>query len=174
MNEILEKIKVEMNPTEINEEGNIYQIKIQIPTELGWIEDVKFVLDFDYPKEEFNMNFIKEENGLALFQSNVYLKTRAIYHYYFTSKIHGNQIYLKNKNKEDLNNISIDETFKTSVNFDIPNWAKGGIMYHIFLDRFNRGSKNLMEEKPRRKIHKSCIHREFSLCKRSPASGYSV
>lgn len=155
MNEILEKIKVEMNPTEINEEGNIYQIKIQIPTELGWIDDVKFVLDFDYPKEEFNMNFIKEENGLALFQSNVYLKTRAIYHYYFTSKINGNQIYLKNKNKENLNNISIDETFKTSVNFDIPNWAKGGIMYHIFLDRFNRGSKNLMEEKPRRKIHKS-------------------
>lgn len=155
MNDLLEKIKVEMNPTEKNEDGNLYQIMIQIPTDLGWIDDVKFVLDFDYPKTEFNLKFLKEENGMAFFESNVYLKARAIYHYYFTCKINGNQIYLKNKNKEDLKNININETFKTSVNFDVPDWAKGSIMYHIFLDRFNRGSKDSMEEKPRRKIHKS-------------------
>ena len=45
--------------------------------------------------------------------------------------------------------------WKMSVNFDTPEWAKGKIMYHIFVDRFNRGSNNELVEMPRRHIHKS-------------------
>ena len=45
--------------------------------------------------------------------------------------------------------------YKLSVNFKVPEWAKGRVMYHIFVDRFNRGSENPMKEMPRRHIHKS-------------------
>ncbi len=45
--------------------------------------------------------------------------------------------------------------FKMSVNFKVPEWAKGRMMYHIFVDRFNRGSNEPMKEMPRRHIHKS-------------------
>ena len=37
----------------------------------------------------------------------------------------------------------------------VPDWAQGKIMYQIFVDRFNRGSKEALKEMPIRTIHKS-------------------
>lgn len=155
MDELLNDIKININEVNKMEDSNDYQIIIQIPTKYGWIDDVNFIIDFDYPKETYSMEFIKEENGTAFFKTNISLKTRAIYHYYFTCKINGNQIYLKKKNNTNLNTITESESFKTSVNFDVPNWAKGKVMYHIFVDRFNRGSEKPLQYIPKRKIHNS-------------------
>ena len=140
MNEI-ESIKFKLNPIITLDDGNEYEVIIQIPIALGWIEDVNFIIDGNvYP-----MKYFKSEDNMAYFKTNLYLETKAIYHYYFSFKANGNLISLKNKDNE----------FKLSVNFDVPNWAKGGIMYHIFLDRFNRGSEKPMEEMKRRNIHHS-------------------
>ena len=43
--------------------------------------------------------------------------------------------------------------YKMSVNFNTPDWAKGKIMYHIFVDRFNRGSTEPLKPMPRRTIY---------------------
>ncbi len=140
MNEI-ESIKFKLNPIITSDDGNKYEVIIQIPMALGWIEDVNFIIDSNvYPMEYF-----KSEDNMAYFKTNLYLETKAIYHYYFSFKANGNLMSLKNKDNE----------FKLSVNFDVPDWAKGGIMYHIFLDRFNRGSEKPMEEMERRNIHHS-------------------
>lgn len=140
MNE-LENVKFNLNPIKTSDDGNEYEITIQIPMDLGWIEDVKFIIDGNvYPMEYF-----QSKDNMAYFKTNLYLETKAIYHYHFVFKANGNLMYLKNKKNE----------FKLSVNFDVPDWAKGGVMYHIFLDRFNRGSDKPMEEVERRNIHHS-------------------
>lgn len=154
MEEGLKNVKISLNPIDVSDDGNLYKVTVQIPTKLGWIEDVKFILDFNFPKQESKLNFIKEENGNAIFETEVYLPTRAIYLYYLSCKINGNLIYLKN-NYSNLNEINSDECYKISVNFDVPDWAKGAVMYHIFVDRFNRGSEKPMENIPRRNIHHS-------------------
>ena len=141
MNELLEQIKY--NIAEINtlKDGNEYEIIIQIPMELGWIENVNIIID----GKIFPMEYFKSENSMAYFKTNLYLETKAIYHYYFSFKANGNLINYKNKGND----------FKLSVNFDVPNWAKGAIMYHIFVDRFNRGSNTPMEDMIRRNVHTS-------------------
>ena len=134
-------IKFDLKPMQFSDDGNNYKVIMQIPMELGWIDDVQFVLD----DSNIPMNYLKSENNMAFFKTEIYLPTKAIYHYYFTFKANSNLFTIKNNSNE----------FKLSVNFDVPNWAKGKMMYHIFVDRFKRGSNEPMEEMPRRHIHKS-------------------
>ena len=150
MIEVVNKFKVDLNAIMESEDGNQYDIVIQIPMELGWIEDVKLILDDSL---EYQMDYFKSENDMAFFKTEVFLATKAIYHYYFCCLANNQLIYLKNKS--NISSIDCDGNFKLSVNFYVPKWAKGKVMYHIFVDRFNRGSNKPMEELPRRKIHYS-------------------
>ena len=43
MNEI-ESIKFKLNPIITSDDGNKYEVIIQIPMALGWIEDVNFII----------------------------------------------------------------------------------------------------------------------------------
>ena len=130
------KFKVDFRPLKKSEEGNLYQITIQIPMELGWIEDVKFILEDGKNKKEINMTYFDKGEEMAYFKTETFIETKAIYHYYFSCKANGNFIYLKHKNKENNQMISEDEKWKLSVNFDVPEWAKGKVMYHVFLGPF--------------------------------------
>ena len=152
MESVQKNVKVNFEAIQMSDDGNLFQITIQIPMELGWIENVKFILD---ENNKTTMNYCGQENGMAFFKINVYLPTKAIYHYYFSWQANGQTMYLKKKNQDFFTAPSIDENFKLSVNFDVPKWAKGKVMYHIFVDRFRRGSTEPMQEMPRRKIHHS-------------------
>ena len=138
--------KVDFRPLKKSEDGNLYEIKVQIPMHLGWIEDVKLILEYDNNQKEINMIYLDKDEKNAYFKTEAFIETKAIYHYYFTFKANGKYMSLKNEN---------NEKFKLSVNFDVPDWAKGKVMYHIFLDRFNRGSQNKLKQMPRRHIHTS-------------------
>lgn len=135
----LESVKTNINLINQKESGNDYEIVMQIPMDLGWIEDVNFIID----NNTYHMDYLKTEDNFAYFKTNLYLETKAIYHYYFSFKVNGKLFEIK------------DNKFKLSVNFDAPNWAKGTVMYHIFLDRFNRGNEKDMEPMIRRNIHQS-------------------
>ena len=136
--------KVDFRPLKKSEEGNLYEIKVQIPMHIGWIEDVKLILEFDNNQREINMTYFDKDDTNAYFKTETFIETKAIYHYYFTFKANGQYMSLKN-----------NEKFKLSVNFDVPDWAKGKVMYHIFLDRFNRGSQTKLKPMPKRHIHTS-------------------
>ena len=45
---------------------------------------------------------------------------------------------------ENYKTVSREDMWKLSVNFKVPEWAKGGIMYHIFVDRFFKGRNILL------------------------------
>lgn len=148
-------------PTEELRDGKKYHVEIAIPTAYGFIDNVKLLVEKGNDTLCFPIHFKecrkneKGEDEKAVFETDIALDTRAIYRYYFSYTANSNLRYAKKKNLVGDSRIIRDEMYKMSVNFDTPKWAQGKIMYHIFVDRFRRGSSKPMEEMPRRTIHKS-------------------
>lgn len=136
------------------ENGKKYRVSVSLPMNIGWIDYINFVVEKGNNKLYFPMKHIKNENGKAYFEVIVDLETRAIYNYYFDFKVNNSMKYITKDNKIK-NHINREDKNKISVNFSAPDWAKGKVMYHIFVDRFNRGSKEKLKEMPRRTIYNS-------------------
>ena len=127
-----------------DEKGALFDIEVILPMSAGWIDNVMFCTK-GYPNDEYHqMFFNRNDKYHAYFNGNIYLETSALYKTYFKFNINGITHYL-DKNKKILKNIDYKNMDKLSSNFDTPNWAKGAMMYHIFIDRFNRGSKEKMK-----------------------------
>ena len=131
------------------ENDSKYKVNIEFPLETGWINYVNLVIETENTSYTIPLKHLKNENNKIIFETEFYLETRAIYHYYFEYNVNNEIKYIKKQNNQDEHIIK-DDMYKLSVNFDVPDWAKGKIMYHIFVDRFNRGSKEKMKEMPRR------------------------
>ena len=136
-------------------DGAIYKISIQIPFEKGWIERVKFsVLTFG-KKDAYQMKHVKNDKENAYFETTVTLENSAIYQYYFSYEANGRFQYYKKKNITGDTSLTKEEYWKMSVGFDVPEWAKGATMYHIFVDRYRKGKGIEKIPMPRRKLHKN-------------------
>lgn len=147
------KLDFEITPIEEYPNGVKYRIKVNGPMD-GWYEKVFFVVENEQGRRSYKINHKKNEDGKVYFESDIFLSNRAMYRYYFSYFKNGEHHFIKKKQMTD-NDIYRDEMYKMAVNFSVPDWVKGKIMYHIFLDRFNRGSDEELEEMPRRHIHKS-------------------
>lgn len=137
------------------DDGKKYKISLELPMDLGWYEDVTIVIEKFQNIINVPLKFCKVENNFAVFEGVVDLKTSAFYHYYFRCKVNGETKFINNKNNIDSKMITPEEKFKMSVNFDVPDWAKGAVMYHIFVDRFKKGRSEELIKMPRRTIHGS-------------------
>lgn len=158
----LYKIKFDIKEINSSYAGAKYKVSIKVPEELGYInentvkiEGMKFVTETSYDRYVHPLQYVKNEDGYVIFEDEFNLPTRALYNYYFSFYAKGNFIYYKKNHVESYHSISKEDMWKMSVNFKVPDWAQGKIMYHIFIDRFNRGSKSSLEEMPNRTIHKS-------------------
>lgn len=134
--------------------GKKYGLKLHLPTNIGWIDDVELVIDDDYEKYSFPLKHYNNKNGEAIFIGEASLPTRALHHYYFKYRVGNETRFIKSDSITDTY-INRDEMQKISVNYKVPEWTKGAMMYHIFVDRFYRGSNEPMQEMPRRIIHQS-------------------
>ena len=155
MEEKLKDIIYNINEVSKDNFGASYQVSIRVPMSLGWIERMKFITETSTGREAHQLHHLKNEDGYVYFEGNFYLPTKAIYHYYFSFEANHCFIYYKAKNIENFQSISRNDMWKMSVNYNVPDWAKGKIMYHIFVDRFNRGNSESLTEMPNRIIHKS-------------------
>ena len=133
--------------------GKTYHVQIGIPMNVGWIEDCFLVLEDGSDTRRIPMSFLHNKEGKAFFDVNLDLETRAVYRYFFEYSINHKKYFVTNRTTK--NYISYDEKNKISVNYSSPSWAKGAVMYHIFVDRFYRGGNESMDPMPRREIHKS-------------------
>ena len=139
--------------TDYNKDRNTYHCEVKLPMELGWFNNVKLLI---HDGEKINYrNFTHKENkdGYAVFERDVTLGTYAIYRFCFSYDVNGKTYYF-NKSGVDNNAFLIDDCFKLNVNFKVPDWAQGKIMYHIFVDRFNKSNDSKLVDMPRRVIHK--------------------
>ena len=155
MDEMLKNIVYSLEKVKTDDLGATYNIRIKIPMSLGWIERMKFIVETSKKREAYQLHHIKNENNYVLFENNIYLETKAIYHYYFSFEANHKFIYFKAKNINNYQSVSREDMWKMSVNYTVPDWAKGKIMYHIFVDRFYRGNKDQLLQMKNRKIHNS-------------------
>ena len=137
------------------QDSGIFKVSIQIPLEKGWIERVKFSVSTFNKKEAFQMNHVKNDDKYAYFEVKVELPTSAIYHYYFTFEANGRFQYYKKINLTGDTSLSKEECWKMSVGFNVPEWAKGAVMYHIFVDRYRRGKGTVKKIMPRRNLYRN-------------------
>ena len=135
-------ISSSINLLKQNEDGAKYQVQIEIPISLGWIDEVDFIVYGYQFEKSFRMKHLKNQDEKAYFETEIELPVKAIYHYHFS--------FSANHEKIDYANDG-----KLSVNFSTPDWAKGKIMYHIFVDRFSRGNTEPLPEMKNRTIHSS-------------------
>ena len=136
-----------------DEYGANYKVKIKISMDQGWIERVIFSVDLGNETKSFQLDFISNDDEYSYFETEIYLKTRAVYYYYFSYFANNVFHYYKRINKTENQSVTLEECWKLSVNFEVPDWAQGGIMYHIFVDRFKRGAENPPEPMKNRIIH---------------------
>ena len=141
-----------ITPVEKYDNGNKYLINVEVPLDRYWYDDMYIVIEKGNEKIPVKLNHKENRDGKIYFEGEVFLDTRAIYRYYFSYYKDGKLCFHKKKDIVKHNPIR-DEMFKMSVNYDVPDWAKGKIMYHIFVDRFNRGSSEKMVPMDRRNIH---------------------
>lgn len=151
-----EKASFDIEEVEHLENGCKYNISISFPMKWGFFEDVHFCVQRGNQVRGVPLKFKEKKNGRAYFETNspVFLETWAMYKYFFSYKVGGFRRFLKEQNLFGDEAISYEEMYKMSVNFKVPEWAKGATMYHIFVDRFCHGSKEDVKELPRRTIHK--------------------
>ena len=142
----------EINEILRNDKGIAYKISTSISDKEGWLDDVVFVTENEYSTNEHKLKFVKYEDGFVHFEGNVFLNTSALYRFYIKFFANNCQKFI-NGNGDVKHHIHKDEMDKLSVNFSVPSWAKGKIMYHIFVDRFNRNTKEKLVEMKRRIVH---------------------
>ncbi len=150
----LEKIEFKIKDLEKTENGRKYNVSIKVPKSLGWIERMKFITETNNVRQTHQLKHTRSDDEFLYFESVIELETSANYSYYFSFEANKGFIYYKKKNITGYQTISDDEKWKMNVNFEVPDWAKGKIMYHIFVDRFNRVGDKLTKM-PNRTIHEN-------------------
>ena len=154
MEELLNKIEFEIKDIGKKDDGSNFKVSIKVPKELGKIEGMKFVTELFDERYVHQLQYKNEDDNYVFFENEVYLKTKALYNYYFSFYAGDKFIYYKKKHRENYHSISKEDMWKMSVNFKVPDWAQGKMMYQIFIDRFYRGNKEPLKEMPNRSIHK--------------------
>ncbi len=161
--ELLDKIEFGFKEISSDEKGAKYHVEIKVPMDLGFIERMKLITEtivvYDNGESKIKrnanqMHFVRKDDEYVYFEQEVYLETKAMYNYYFSFEANHDFVYFKKNNRDNYKSVSNDEMWKMSVNFKVPDWAQGKMMYQIFVDRFNRGSKEPLKEMPNRYIHK--------------------
>ena len=138
-----------------HEDGATYRVSIRLPEEKGWMENVKlYILKFG-EQRIYNLRFVKRNEEYAYFETEIYLESCPLYHYYFSFEANGTLQYCKNENLTGDSNITLEECYKMSVNFNVPDWAKGSVVYQIFPDRFCKGKNSIKLDMPRRRLHEN-------------------
>ena len=155
MSVVLKDIDFKIDELEKKNDSIKYKVTIKVPMSIGWIERMKFITETSNERIAHQLHHVKNEDGFVYFSGDIELPTKALYHYYFSFEANHNFMYYKKENVDNYKSISKNDMWKMSVNFEVPEWAKGKIMYHIFVDRFNKGRNESLKEMPNRTIHKS-------------------
>ena len=135
-----------------------------------YIDSVRIViLKNDFVHTEHYLSYVGFFDGMHKYSANLSFKETGIYRYYFiinseqgikTGECENGRLVLKDYNAADTyritqSNFSMWQLTVYGEDFKTPDWAKGGIMYQIFPDRFKRSKKySIPEVKSERKLHK--------------------
>lgn len=125
--------------------GQKCTISLRISNDFGFVQNAKIVMykqGCGTPKE-FDMSYERTKGNLSFFNATVVFDEIGVYYYAISLNLNGNNVWIK-KNSENCLPCITTEDFPfwritaCEKEFKVPDWEKGGIIYHIFVDRFGR------------------------------------
>lgn len=96
--------------------------------------------------KEIQMNYYKTENDISYFKCDIKLENLGV-HYFCIKLVLNNEIKWIKAHPETKEAVLTENDYPYwnitvyDENFEVPNWAKGKIMYHIMVDRFYKSDK---------------------------------
>ena len=111
------------------------RVSIMLRTALNDADRVSLILD----DNEIEMKVFESGDFFDFYEASV-LPEKKVLRYYFKIEKQS-RIYYYNK-QGLVKNIKNEFDFKLLVDFEVPKWAKGALMYQIFVDRFYNGDKS--------------------------------
>ena len=85
--------------------------------------------------EEYHMDLDYKDGGFAYYKVKPPIPAKIV-EYYFRVEKDGNKIFF---DAEGPNYNNIQKPFICNIDFSTPDWAKGAVMYQIYVDRFCNG-----------------------------------
>ena len=133
--------------------NNRFIVSLEVPLEDKWYDNVVFNSFNNNNCYSFKLNHKENNNDSIKFENIIELPDGALYNTFISCKIDGEEFYL---DKDGNWNKSLDkkDMKKISVNFNVPDWCKNAMIYHIFVDRFYRSNSDKLIDKPRKSIHR--------------------
>ena len=148
-------LKISQNATikvKVNKNFNVYSIKLIIEKE---DENLKPVI-----VRELDLKQVSEYNDTREYSVEISpLQTPAVYYYFFVVELN---IYGEDRTlfygKTHNNGMACEYTYENLnkyqltvyEDYKVPSWFKEGILYHVFVDRFNNGNRNGKVDNPKK------------------------
>lgn len=134
-------------------EKDVFKVTVGLVMSEGWFKRVKFVAFNNEQTVVADLAHTRNDDVYAYFEGEVGLEYSALYYYYFSYECNGQKCAYKDAANNNYR-VNYKECFKMSVGFEVPNWAQDEVIYHIFLDRFRRGSSEELRVFGKRTINK--------------------
>lgn len=143
-----EKIKLEITNTNIRTNEK-FQFLLQISNDFGMVNNLELIINQQHGKNEKNveMNYVLTKNNTSYFEGEIVFENIGIHYFCFKLNLNGEEMWIKaNGNESKIPCLTKDNLPYWSITvyekeFEVPEWAKGKIMYHIFVDRFYKSEK---------------------------------
>ena len=127
--------------------GESYTIYLKIATDYGFIDEAKVIINQQKGtnEKEIRMNYITTEKNMNIFTCDIPLQNLGLYYFCLKLVINGNTTWIKNDIQNKCACITDENKAYWTItvyekDFEVPNWAKGKIMYQIFPDRFYKSN----------------------------------
>lgn len=137
--------------------GEELKIEVDIPKAVGKVEDCKvlFNREGENPSIIQKLQKTKEEEKFERYCTKVQFNQLGSYFFFFLVRIDGKEKAIKISRETNQAFITEGESPYWNVlihnKFTVPDWAKGKIVYQIFVDRFYKSPNHTVEEQPKRK-----------------------
>ncbi len=138
-------VKISKTTAKVNEKVNVC---LELSEDIGFVDEANILIGMKNKENEkqIKLNYLWTLNKTNYFTCNIELEYTGLYYFAFKLIINNAEKWIKLKknnpellqdNSEKYDNWTITVYDK---NFEVPDWAKGSIMYQIFVDRFYKSS----------------------------------
>lgn len=128
--------------------GERYNIYLNIDTDYGFVDEAKLIINQQKGtnEKEIRMKYITTEKKMSIFACEILLENTGLHYFCIALIINGKRIYIKNDIQHECASLTNDEMPYWTLTvyekeFEVPEWAKGKLMYQIFPDRFFKSEK---------------------------------
>lgn len=139
--------------------GENFNICLKISMDFGFVNEAKVIINQQGGKneKELKMEYLYTKENINYFSLNFQFQNIGIHYFCIKLILNGEIKWIKYNPKTKSACITEEDFPYWSItvydhNFEVPNWAKGKIMYHIMVDRFNKSNKYVPEKMDNRVI----------------------